>query len=132
MCVESPKAGFLEMPFNDAQLEAIRSGEWKLVLPRLAGELTPWYEQDHHHIGGKAFETRGYEEVKEYELYNLEKDIGEQHDIADKHPDIVDKLKQSEQKALIDLGTYNRIGKGVRFYDDGEKWPNRKEWMGST
>ena len=53
--------------FND--IKAVRFGKWKLVVGQ----------------------TR--EDLPEPELYNLEQDIGEEHDVAGRHPDIVAKLR---------------------------------------
>jgi len=58
------------------ELQAVRKGDWKLVLPN---------------------PTMGYKYVKdpertEPELYNLKNDISEEHDVAAEHPDIVKEL----------------------------------------
>jgi hypothetical protein len=37
-------------------------------------------------------------------------------------------MKKLAEQARQDLGDYNRIGKGVRFYDDGPKWPRLAKW----
>ena len=39
------------------------------------------------------------------------------------HPDIVGRLMQDADKARQELGDYNRIGTGARFFDAGEKRP---------
>ncbi len=56
-------------------------------------------------------------------LFDLENDIGEQYDLAAEYPDIVTKLMQDADQARQELGDYNKIGTGARFFDGGEKRP---------
>ena len=61
---------------RNGDLEAVRLGDWKLHISKSRG----WnIEKD------GEFKTA---------LYNLKTDVGEQHNVADKHPEIVDNLKQ--------------------------------------
>ena len=61
-------------------LQAVRKGPWKLVLPRQANApKLSW-------LG------RYTEDVIEYELYNLEQDIGETTNVAEQFPDILSDL----------------------------------------
>jgi len=62
------------------------------------------------------------------QLYNLEKEIGEKNNLADKYPDKIEQMKILFEEAYEELGNYDRIRKGVRFFEEGEKWPNLKEW----
>jgi hypothetical protein len=55
--------------------------------------------------------------VDTVQLYNLETDIEERYDLADQHPQIVSRLMRVVAGAREDLGDYDRIGKGVRFFD---------------
>ena len=48
------------------------------------------------------------------ELYNLENDISEKNDVADKYPEVVKRLQALGEKAREELGDGKRIGKGVR------------------
>lgn len=88
--------------YKHTHLNAVRSGEWKLVCPR---EATPadlgWY-------------GRLQEEIADPELYNLREDVGEQHDVADEHPDVVDDLLDVADRARTDLGDRDRAGERVR------------------
>ena len=61
-------------------------------------------------------------------LFNLENDVGEQHNLAAQHPGIIEKLMEEAEKAYQDLGNYNRVGAGARFFEEGEKWPNLAQW----
>ncbi|MCP5116741.1 MAG: sulfatase-like hydrolase/transferase, partial [bacterium] len=113
--------------YFEPQLEAVRSGRWKLVFPRPSRADSPWLEG--HAIVGKYFEGDALDAVTGLELYDLEIDIGERNNVVAEHPDVVERLQALADKARADIGDYNRIGPGVRFYEEGEKWPNRKEWL---
>jgi len=106
---KSPHSGFYY--YSLTQLQAVRAGQWKLVLPRQAN--SPYIQW----IG------RYTDVVEEPLLFDLLNDVGEQNDLAAEHPDIVRKLMQDADKARQELGDYNRIGTGARFFDDGEKRP---------
>lgn len=88
-------------------LHAVRSGKWKLVLPREKPNKPDWY----------AFNYPLIEGVPLLQLYNLETDIGEKHNVADNHPEVVARLIRLAEKTREDLGDYNRVGKGARFFD---------------
>lgn len=113
--------------YFEPQLEAVRSGRWKLVFPRPSRADSPWLEGST--IVGQYFEGDALDAVTELELYDLEADIGEQHNVAGQHREVVARLEALAEKAREDIGDYNRIGNGVRFFEDGEKWPNRSEWL---
>jgi arylsulfatase A-like enzyme len=113
--------------YYENQLEAVRSGQWKLVPPRPARAESPWLES-HRNIG-KNFEGPGFDAVASLSLYDLAADIGEQTNVADQHPEVVQRLQALLATARADLGDRDRIGAGVRFYEEGEKWPNRAEWL---
>ena len=106
---ESPYAGYFY--YSLTQLQAVRAGRWKLVLPRQAdGPYTLW-------LG------RYTDAVEKPLLFDLQEDPGEQVDLAGEHPDIVMRLMQEADRARAELGDYNRIGSGARFFDEGEKRP---------
>lgn len=77
------------------RLEAVRSGKWKLTLPR-------------QEVGTK-------QEIP-LSLYNLDKDIGESTDVSAKYPSIVKRLLAYADQAREDLGDKltGAIGKGCR------------------
>jgi arylsulfatase len=97
-------------------LQAVRSGKWKLVLPRPA--RPPWC----------GWSARMVNEVKELSLYDLEADIGEEHNVADEHPEVVARLMKLIERGRQDLGDYDRVGQGARFFDDGPKRPDMDFW----
>jgi len=90
-------------------LEAVESGPWKLHLPHeyrtLAGEP------------GKDGRPGPYKQARiELALFNIEQDIGEQHDVAAQHPQVVQRLLALAEKAREDLGDSltGRQGRGRR------------------
>ena len=94
----------------DRHLQAVRSGKWKMHLPHnyrtLAGKP-----------GGKDGKPAAYSQNETpLALYDLEKDPGETTNLADKHPDVVKRLKELAEKAREDLGdsAAKKEGKGVR------------------
>jgi arylsulfatase A-like enzyme len=91
------------------ELQAVRSGKWKLHFPHSYRALTGKPGMD-----GKA---AGYTDAKtDLALFDLEKDAGEMTNVADKHPDVVKQLQALADKARDDLGdsATKREGKGVR------------------
>lgn len=91
------------------ELQAVRSGRWKLHLPheyRSPGEPRG--------AGGKP---GPYVQKKiGLALYDLEADVGEKTDVAEKHPDVVRGLQVLAEKARDDLGDsrIKRVGRNVR------------------
>lgn len=78
-------------------LEAVESGPWKLHLPHeyrtLAGEP------------GRDGKPGPYKQARiGLALFNIEEDPGEQHDVADRHPEVVERLLALAEKAREDLG----------------------------
>ncbi len=94
-----------------SQLQAVRVGDWKLVLPRL---------KDTKHL---LWLGRYMDTVTEPELYNLKADPGELDNVAHQHPDIVTSLMRVADDARLDLGDINQIGRNARFFDEGSRRP---------
>ncbi len=113
------------------QLQAVRSGDWKLHFPHpyleVAGEpgrdgkpanfsnLKP----DSIRLSGlEGIASRhGYRiEQIGLSLYNLKEDIGETKNVAEQHPDVVKRLQALAEKARADLGDTltRRTGNGLR------------------
>ena len=94
-------------------LEAVRSGRWKLHLPRPA--IVPWMPNP---LYWKAqFKPEDDIEIKAPMLFDLESDIGESLDVAKEHPDVVSQLLKLAEWAREDIGDYNRVGQNARFFD---------------
>lgn len=103
--------------YNFVRLDSMRSGKWKLVLPRPANPP------------GSGWSGTAIDAVPGTQLFDLDADIGETHDVAKEHPDVVKRLIKLIEKAREDLGDYNRIGKGARFFDEGPRRSESKEWI---
>ncbi|MBL4885774.1 MAG: arylsulfatase, partial [Planctomycetaceae bacterium] len=91
------------------QLQAIRSGDWKLHFPHSYRSL----------VGdpGKDGIPAGYAQRKTtYELYNLKTDQGETTNVIAKHPEVVARLKKLAEQARDELGdsSTKQKGKGTR------------------
>ena len=80
------------------QLQAVRAGKWKLHLA-LKPKARNW---------GKP------EPESPLQLYDLQADIGEQNNVADRHPDVVQRLLALAERAREDLGDLDRPGKNQR------------------
>jgi arylsulfatase len=105
---------FYGVPFGQwtgAQLEAVRSGPWKLVLPHT-----------YRSLNGSAPGADGIPAkfqpvaVTKPELYNLDSDLGEKHDVAKENPAVVQRLLALADQCRDDLGDtiVKRDGKGIR------------------
>ena len=81
------------------QLQAVRSGSWKLFLP-----VQPLRRHPHF---GKNSPPRDL-------LFNVVKDPGTKTNLAKKHPDVVAKLTNFAKSARKDLGDSGKPGQGQR------------------
>lgn len=105
---------FYGLPFgtwSGAELESVRTREWKLVLPhsyRTLGARKPGMD------GWPAeYQPRPIERP---ELYDMGADMGEAQDVAAGHPEVVERLLALAERCREDLGdtTLRRTGAGVR------------------
>jgi arylsulfatase A len=92
----------------NTELQAVRSGKWKLHLPHAYNSL------EKGGSGGKPGKMSPRRTG--LALYDLEKDVGETTNVAGRHPDVVKRLQALADKAREDLGdsATGRKGKGVR------------------
>ena len=81
--------------YHLGQLQAVRSGRWKLYLPLVNA------------LGGGSKKSPA-------RLYDLVADLGEATNLADKHPDVVEHLARLGERAREDLGDINRPGRNQR------------------
>lgn len=89
------------------ELQAIRSGPWKMHLPHTYNKPTPGAD-------GKPGKQTGMKIDRS--LYNLEKDVAEGHDVLAENPDVVarlEKLAQQTRQVLGDSST-KTPGEGIR------------------
>jgi arylsulfatase A-like enzyme len=104
------------------ELQAIRSGKWKLHFPHEYRALTG--------TPGKDGRAGGYTNQRtELALFDLEKDSGEKFNVADRHPDVVERLKALAEKAREELGDsgQRKTGKGFRAPATIEAKPEEKK-----
>ena len=80
------------------QLQAVRSGRWKLCLP----------------LDRKWLNFAGRTAKAEAALYDLDTDAGETRNVAAQNPEAVRRLTALAEKARADLGDVDRPGKGQR------------------
>lgn len=115
---ENPRRTFFYYCYN--HLQAVRHDNWKLVLPRPA--RPKWC----------SWSARMVEAVDTVELYDLRTDPGEEENVAQQHPEIVAELTQLVEAAREDLGDYNKIGQGARFFDEEVRRPDAIRWQSGT
>jgi arylsulfatase len=105
---------FYGVPFGQwtgAELESVRTSQWKLILPHT-----------YRTLGGHKPGMDGWpgeyvkQPVLEPELYDMANDIEERRNVAARHRDIVQKLLAMAEQCREDLGDlqFNRKGAGVR------------------
>ena len=85
--------------YHQDQLQAVRSGPWKMFLPVENAAGHP------HFKPGQKPETL---------LFNVVDDVSCKQNVADKHPDIIAQLTKIAEDARRDLGDKGRPGKGLR------------------
>ncbi|RLT10084.1 MAG: arylsulfatase [Planctomycetota bacterium] len=117
--------------FSGDELQAIRSGDWKLHFahdyltvagpPGQAGKPANFEKMQPKSIeesGIRGIASRHGYEVRRIEqsLFNLKDDLGESCNVADKNPEVVRRLEAMAEQARGDLGDSlsNRRGSGVR------------------
>jgi arylsulfatase A len=96
--------------YGQNQLQALRSGRWKVILPHTAAVLAG-------RGGGRDGLPSGYTQVKtELALYDLETDPGETRNLATKEPKVLQRLLQEVEAARTELGDSltGRTGTGNR------------------
>lgn len=103
--------------YAHTQLMAVRSGKWKLHLPRQINTMKRWdvYQKDEDLI-----------DFSKPLLFDLKNDIGEQQNLAEDNPNKVRELTILANWARGDIGDYNQIGKNARFFDPQPKRPDIK------
>tara|TARA_B100001175_G_scaffold258687_1_gene227236 strand:- start:120 stop:1556 length:1437 start_codon:yes stop_codon:yes gene_type:complete len=91
-------------------LEAVRKGHWKLILPHESRSYKNVMPGMDGHKGD-------YSKLElNYELYDLRRDPGERYNVIKKYPKIAQSLKDLAETAIEDMGdnTTGRKGKNTR------------------
>jgi len=99
--------------YQRTQLQAVRSGPWKLHLSRSVDEKWGHYSKPEDVF-----------DITSPLLYNLETDIAETTNVSAQHPAVVNKLLQLAEHARTDIGDVDRIGEKARFFDDEPRRPD--------
>jgi arylsulfatase A-like enzyme len=102
--------------YRKNNLEAVRKGDWKLVLPH-PGRTYEGFPLGRNGKPGPSTETHAFPMA----LYDLSHDPGERYDIQSQHPDIVDALKKLAEEARADLGDDLQQRKGTNTRPAGQQ-----------
>jgi arylsulfatase A-like enzyme len=78
-------------------LQAVRSGQWKLMIER-----TRSFEYPFRHV--LKHDVARPDEVVPEALYDLDADIGEQHNVIEKHPEVAERLRGLMGEMRQDIG----------------------------
>ncbi len=113
----NPRQTFFYYCYN--HLQAVRRDQWKLVLPRPA--KPKWC----------SWSARMIDQVNGPELYDLVADVGETRSVAAERPEVVAELQSLIEEARRELGDFNRVGSGARFFDAGPRRPDAQRWISS-
>jgi len=101
-------------------LQAVRQGKWKLHLARDAQPAGAAPFAVNRHIA--PADRVGFDEPF---LVDLENDIGETTNVAERHPEVVTRLLRLAEAMRDDLGDYDRVGKNMRFFDPMDARPTK-------
>ncbi|VTR91273.1 arylsulfatase : Sulfatase OS=Chthoniobacter flavus Ellin428 GN=CfE428DRAFT_6364 PE=4 SV=1: Sulfatase: Sulfatase_C: BNR_2 [Gemmata massiliana] len=97
--------------YNTNELQAVRSGKWKLILPHTYRTMAGQPQ-------GKDGTPGKYKQVKIEvpELYDLDADVGESKNVTEANPNVVKRLLVFAESAREDLGDSltKRVGKNTR------------------
>ena len=107
---QTPRKEFLYY-YRRNSLEAVRMGNWKLVLAH-PGRTYEGFLPGQNGQPGPLTENRHFSPA----LFNLERDPGERYDVRDLYPDMVASLEKLAEEARAELGDelHNRTGSQVR------------------
>lgn len=100
------------------ELQAIRSGNWKLHFPHRYRSME---------LGGTPGKDGQPGQYVQREiglaLFDLDRDIGERNNVADEHPEVVERLKALADEARADLGDSANGEKGDNVRQPGRWTP---------
>lgn len=100
--------------YENGQLQAVSSGRWKLMFPHtyrtIAGQPPGRDGQPTRYVQRK---------LEQAELYDLETDSSESHNVASAQPEVVKRLEQLAEQARADLGDSLTARKGTGTREPG-------------
>ncbi len=94
--------------YYGTEFQAVRQGKWKLHIPHA------YTSYEGLEPGRDGFPGPTEKRKTGYELYNLEKDIGERNNVVELFPDVAERLMALVETAREELGDGERPGRGVR------------------
>jgi arylsulfatase len=101
--------------FGKNNLNGVRKGNWKLVLPHTWKSYNIIPGNDGH--GGKKIKMK----IEKPELYNMMRDPGEQYNVIESYPEKVKELMEVVEQARKELGDLNiGIKKGTENREIGK------------
>jgi arylsulfatase len=110
---ESPQEAYF-FYYRVNELFGVRYGKWKLYFPHTYRTMQG-QEPGKDGLPGKYLMV----ELKEIELYNLETDKGETENVADEHPEVVEKIKELADNMRSRLGDSLRDEEGSETREPG-------------
>ena len=104
--------------YGNNNLEAVRKGKWKLVLPHSSRSYKGVLPRNDGYPGSyRKIETG-------LELYNLRRDPGEEYDVIKLYPDVAEELKKLVESARKDMGDNLTGRNGTNLREHGKIWKN--------
>jgi arylsulfatase A-like enzyme len=103
--------------YYGTEFQAVRQGKWKLHVPHA------YTSYDGLEPGQDGFPGPTERRKTGFELYDLEKDIGERHNVIELFPDVAERLMALVERAREELGDGERPGREVRPCGQIEKSP---------
>jgi len=102
-------------------LQAVRSGRWKLHFPHD-------YRTLEGRPGGRDGKPEPYGKARtELALFDLKKDISESRNVANEHPEVVDRIQSLAEACRADLGDTATGQKGQDLREPGRFTPPQAE-----
>mgnify|MGYP001415587319 FL=1 len=100
--------------YGNNNLEAVRKGKWKLVLPHSSRSYKGVLPRNDGYPGSyRKIETG-------LELYNLRRDPGEEYDVIKLYPDVAEELKKLVESARKDMGDNLTGRNGTNLREHGK------------
>lgn len=84
--------------YNKNDLQAVRQGSWKLVLPH------KWSSYENELPGQNGLPGKRHRDSTGLALYNLRRDPGERYNVIEQNPDVLKQMMQLVEQAREDLG----------------------------